>query len=190
MLITRDELVRLRKIAGHDAFAAGIKALTNAKSDWKHLSIDSKIVHDHLLATIYHHNGSNGASTKKDYDKPFPVPGITVESQVQSTLIKSTNALHVCSRCIKNGVPDEDARDIVVHNRYRRGDEPMISSMRCSRCGYNWVNTNWSTFSVLHSYSFHFVIVGCVRHTLYPWTTPIRRKMPLTVYKIVWRKSP
>lgn len=138
MLITREELVRLRKVAGHDAFAAGIKALTTAKPDWKHLSIDSALVQDHLLATIYHH----GSNTNNAAAKKCSVPGITVESQVQSTLIKSANALHVCSRCIKNGVPDEQARDIVVHNRYRRGDEPMISSMRCSRCGYNWVNTN------------------------------------------------
>lgn len=138
MLITTEEILRLRKIVGDEALQAGVMTIIKAKKNWQQQSMDAKIVHRTFLATIYHHEGTNDEKEEMELD----IPGITVESRVQNSLIKSSNALHVCSRCLKSGVPDAEARDILVHNKYRRGDEPMISSMRCRRCGYSWVNTN------------------------------------------------
>jgi len=137
MLLDEAELRRLRDLVPRQVFDAAVNTIQAQKSDWHEQSIDTKFVSSHFLANLYH-----GSYDTPEIPQCNDIPGITVESRIQSTLIKSSNALHVCSRCLKNGVSDTDARDITVHNKYRRGDEPMISSMRCNRCGYTWVNTN------------------------------------------------
>lgn len=137
MLLDDAELRRLRDLVPRHVFDAAVDTIQARKKDWHEQSLDTKLISNQFLADLFH----NSYETP-DLPPCIDIPGITVESKIQSTLIRSSNALHVCSRCLKNGVSDTDARDITVHNKYRRGDEPMISSMRCNRCAYTWVNTN------------------------------------------------
>lgn len=139
MLLDDAELRRLRDLVPRKVFDDAVNAVSAQRQDWHEQSLDTKLISKGFLALLYHDTYKTAETTVKECRD---IPGITIESRIQSTLIKSSNALHVCSRCLKNGVADTDARDITVHNKYRRGDEPMISSMRCNRCGYTWVNTN------------------------------------------------
>jgi hypothetical protein len=64
-----------------------------------------------------------------------------VESVVVDNIptIKYENKMHVCRRCLKNGLSEKEARNVQTKYSFTRSlDEAGKEAMRCLNCGNTW----------------------------------------------------
>lgn len=65
--------------------------------------------------------------------------GIAVSASAAESVAAYQNKMHACSKCLKNGKSDADARNVATYYRYSRGDEAGHEFLRCQNCGNSWV---------------------------------------------------